>query len=400
MRRRVRSVISVVLVAAVVLAFWYATSRRGALPPGRIPANGTIETTEVDVTARIAAKVVALPFREGDSVRAGEFVVALDDSDLRAALQQAEEARRAAQASLDELLAGTRLEEIARARAQYQAAREARQQAQARLDLVKAGPRVEEVEQLRAAVRQAEVSLRTAETELVRTKGLAEKGALPTQQVDLLQAQRDVAAAQLDAARQRLLQAERGARLEDLHAAQAAVAQADSQAEAARAALDLALAGPRPETIAAARARVAQAEAAVQAAKVQLGYTRITSPLDGTVTLRNLEPGELVIPGLPILRIAALDRVWLRVFISETDLGRVKHGQRAAVTTDTYPNQQYRGRVIEIAEEAEFTPRNVQTREERQKLVFGVKIEVENPKHELKPGMPADATIAVGEPEP
>jgi len=214
--------------------------------------------------------------------------------------------------------------------------------------------------------------------------------------VDLLQTQRDVAAAQLDAARQRLLQAERGSRPEDIRTAQAALAQADAQVEAARAALDLAIAGPTIETIAAARARAAQATAAVQAAKVQLAYTRILSPMNGTVTLRNLEPGDLVTPGLPILRLAALDKVWLRVFVSETDLGRVKLGQTATITSDTYPSKQYHGRVIEIAQQAEFTPKNVQTREEREKLVYGVKIQVDNPEQELKLGMPADALIDVG----
>ena len=130
-------------------------------------------------------------------------------------------------------------------------------------------------------------------------------------------------------------------------------------------------------------------------ARTQLGYSVITAPLDGAVTLRNLEPGEYVTPGTPILRLAALDRVWLRVYVAETDLGRVKLGQRAAVSCDTYPGKTYAGRVTEIAQQAEFTPKNVQTKQERQKLVFGVRIDVENPQHELKPGMPADASIDV-----
>jgi hypothetical protein len=100
-----------------------------------------------------------------------------------------------------------------------------------------------------------------------------------------------------------------------------------------------------------------------------------------------------VIPGTPIVRLAALERVWLRVYVSETELGRIKLGQRAGVTVDTYPGRIYRGRVIEIAQQAEFTPKTVQTKQEREKLVFGVKVEVENPEHDLKPGMPADGVI-------
>jgi len=396
MKRGVRILLPILLIALVVAAFWHTGRRREELPPGKIAGNGTIESTEVDVTSKVPAKLTALPPREGDRLRAGDLVATLEHADLQAQVQQAEEARRAAQAARDELLAGTRLEDLARVHAQYWVAQEAREQARARLDLVRAGPREEEIAQLRAGVQLAQATLRNAETELQRGKNLEAKGALPGQQVDLLQTQRDVAAAQLDAARQRLLQAERGSRPEDIRTAQAALAQADAQVEAARAALDLAIAGPTIETIAAARARAAQATAAVQAAKVQLAYTRILSPMNGTVTLRNLEPGDLVTPGLPILRLAALDKVWLRVFVSETDLGRVKLGQTATITSDTYPSKQYHGRVIEIAQQAEFTPKNVQTREEREKLVYGVKIQVDNPEQELKLGMPADALIDVG----
>ena len=131
----------------------------------------------------------------------------------------------------------------------------------------------------------------------------------------------------------------------------------------------------------------------MKAAEIQLGYTRVAAPFDGTATVKSAELGELVMPGTPIVRLAALDSVWLRVYVPEPELGRVKFGQAAEVTSDTYPGKRYPGRVTEISQEAEFTPKNVQTREERVKLVFGVKIEVDNPNHELKPGMPADAVI-------
>ncbi|OPZ86699.1 MAG: putative multidrug resistance protein EmrK [bacterium ADurb.Bin429] len=114
--------------------------------------------------------------------------------------------------------------------------------------------------------------------------------------------------------------------------------------------------------------------------------------------LRNVEPGELVTPGQPIVRVAELRQVWLRVYVPEPQMGRIKLGQRAEITTDTYPTKRYAGTVIEIAQQPEFTPKNVQTKGERVKLVFGVKIAIENPEQELKPGMPADAVIRVGSP--
>jgi HlyD family secretion protein len=140
---------------------------------------------------------------------------------------------------------------------------------------------------------------------------------------------------------------------------------------------------------------VEQARGALQTIQASLKQTVIHSPSDGRVTLRNAEPGELVTPGMPIVRIADLRRVWLRVYVPAPQVGLLKLGQSAEVITDAFPEMLLTGQVIEIAEEPEFTPKNVQTKAERVKLVFGVKIEVENPDGRLKPGMPADAVIDV-----
>jgi len=142
-----------------------------------------------------------------------------------------------------------------------------------------------------------------------------------------------------------------------------------------------------------ARAQVEQARGALRTAAATLDQARICAPLNGRVTLRNTEPGELVTPGMTILRISRLDQVWLRLFVPETEIGRLKLGQKANVTTDAFPDRVNPGTVTEIAQEPEFTPKNVQTRSERTKLVFGVKIAIDNAKGELKPGMPADAII-------
>jgi HlyD family secretion protein len=386
-------VVVVLIVAAAIV--WRARGQSPA-PSGELYGNGIIETTEVDISAKVAGKITSLRVDEGDPVRPNDILAQLDSDELAAQVQQAEAVLASARANLAEVLAGTRPEDIRRAQAQYQAATQAQQQAQAHYDLVKAGPRAEEIAQLRAAVRQAEVALADAERELVRLQGLENQGAVARQQVDLQRTRRDSAAAQLDAARERLRAAEVGSRPQEIAAAAAALRQAQDQMRAVKAALDLALAGPRPETIEGANARVAQAEAVLKAAQTQFGYTTIRAPVDGVVVLRAAELGELVTPGMPILRVSVIDRPWLRVYVPETDLGRVKLGQKADVISDTYPDRKYPGRVVEIAEQPEFTPKNVQTREERVKLVFGVKIEVENPNRELKPGMPADAVIHVG----
>jgi HlyD family secretion protein len=151
--------------------------------------------------------------------------------------------------------------------------------------------------------------------------------------------------------------------------------------------------GPREETIRAARARLEQVRQAVGLAETRLGYADLASPMAGLVLSQDIENGEYVVPGAPVITVANLDQVWLRAFIDESDLGRVKMGCRARVTTDTWPDKRYEGRVTFISDQAEFTPKNVQTAKERVKLVYRIKVTLPNPDGELKPGMPADAEI-------
>jgi len=156
---------------------------------------------------------------------------------------------------------------------------------------------------------------------------------------------------------------------------------------------DLVKEGPRKEDIDALKASLEQAKALLNLREVQLGYATVTSPVSGVVLVKNIEPGEMVSAGTPVVTIADLNDVWLKAYISETDLGRVKYNQRVNVKTDTYPDKIYWGRISFISSEAEFTPKNIQTHEERVKLVYRIKVTLENPQMELKPGMPADGEI-------
>jgi HlyD family secretion protein len=151
--------------------------------------------------------------------------------------------------------------------------------------------------------------------------------------------------------------------------------------------------GPRQEQIQQAQARVHQTQAALELAQTRLSYAQLTSPLSGVVLSKNIEPGEYVAPGTPVITVGELAKPWLRAYINETDLGRVKLGQPVRITTDTYPGKPYRGTISFIASQAEFTPKNVQTEKERVKLVYRIKVDVPNPDLELKPGMPADGEI-------
>jgi HlyD family secretion protein len=155
-------------------------------------------------------------------------------------------------------------------------------------------------------------------------------------------------------------------------------------------------AGNRKEQIAIDRQTVNQAMQNLQLSRVKLGYTVLRAPVAGVITTREAELGEVVGPGTPVATLADLDNVWLRAYVSETDLGRIRLGQTVQVTTDTYPGKIYSGRLSFISSTAEFTPKSIQTQTERVTLVYRIKIDLSNQNHELKPGMPADAVLDSG----
>lgn len=179
----------------------------------------------------------------------------------------------------------------------------------------------------------------------------------------------------------------------------AARAARDSQAASVRErkeALQLLRKGPRRERIDEAQARVRRAQALVANARERLGYATLTAPLAGVVLSKGVEPGEQVAAGTPVITLGDMGQTWVKGYIPEAELGRVKLGQQARVMSDSYPGKYFQGRVSFISSEAEFTPKNVQTEKERVKLVYRVKITLSNPNQELKPGMPVDADILVG----
>jgi len=161
---------------------------------------------------------------------------------------------------------------------------------------------------------------------------------------------------------------------------------------------DLAMARSAQQDIEVAKANIKNASENLQLAKIMLGYTTLRAPFSGVILTRQTELGEVMQPGTPVVTLADLDHVWLRAYVAETDLGRIRWGQAATVHTDTYPDRAYPGQISFISSEAEFTPKSVETHKERVTLVYRIKIDVQNPRHELKPGMPADATIHLGAP--
>lgn len=160
---------------------------------------------------------------------------------------------------------------------------------------------------------------------------------------------------------------------------------------------DRALKAVAERNIGVATASLKNSEEAVKLARILHGYTVLTAPFDGVITVRQAELGEMMVPGTPVLTIADLDHVWLRAYLNETDLGRVRLGQQAELRTDSYPGKRYKGTISFISSKAEFTPRSVETHAERVTLVYRIKIDIDNPEHELVLGMPADAVIRLND---
>jgi HlyD family secretion protein len=235
--------------------------------------------------------------------------------------------------------------------------------ARAQLVLLRKGARSEDIEQAEAALRQAEANLQVAGDDARRMRELAKTGSVTPKQRDDAEARLTVAQAQQAAA-----------------------------AEALRKVRRLS----RPEEIQAGEARLAQSVAAVDLLKKTISDCTVIAPAGGIVTRKAVEKGELVSPGSTIVTISELDSVYVMIYVTAKELGRVRLGDTVDVRIDSFPGRAFPGKVTYISPEAEFTPKNIQTKEDRVKLVFGVKVEIENREGLLKPGLPADATIRVG----
>jgi HlyD family secretion protein len=283
-----------------------------------ITASGTIETTEVTVSAKVGGEIIRLYVDEGSSVRKGDTLALIDRSDLDIQLRQA----------------------VANAEA-----------ADAQYKLAVQGSREEDIAQAEATFKNAQDDLRRAE-ELFKASTMTQK--------------------QLDDARTRSTVAEQ------------------TYAKLKR--------GSRPEEIEAARARRDLAHAQVDAIRKKIVDSYVIAPMQGMITEKALEEGDVVIQNGSLFRISRLDKVHLMIYVSEEELAKFKLGQVAEVFIDAYPKKPFPGKIIYISDVAEFTPKNVQTKEDRTKLVFGVKVEVANPDQVLKPGMPADASIPISSP--
>jgi membrane fusion protein YbhG len=242
------------------------------------------------------------------------------------------------------------------------------------------------IDEAGVAVRQSDLALALA--------GTREQEVKASQQA-VFDAQADLAQKKADNDRAQRLYSKDEISAQDRDLAATALKRSEATFKAAQQRYNEAEEGTRKEDIAIARASLVQAKANLGLSRINESYTTLRAPVAGVITVRQAELGEVVAPGSPVVTLADLDHIWLRAYIAETDLGRIHWGQDAAITTDTYPGKQYHGRISFISPDAEFTPKSVQTYKERVTLVYRIKIDIDNPNHELKPGMPADAHIGL-----
>ncbi len=324
----------ILLLAGLAAGGWYYFREENRQPDDQLRLYGNVDIRQVQLAFQESGRLLKLDVKEGDRVKKGELLAVIDAVRYQAGLDRARAELAAQQQVVKRMQAGSRPQEIARARAE---------------------------------VRSWEARVKDAEITLHRLQRLVQKNATSQQKVD-------------DAT--------------TIYTA------AKESFEAARQSLELSLIGPRKEDIAAAVARERSAAATVMRAAKELADTKLYAPEDAVVRDRIMEPGDMAFPGTPVLSLAKTDPLWIRVYVPETDMGRIVAGMRAEVTTDSFPGKKYRAWIGYISPTAEFTPKNVETEALRTRLVYQARVFVCNPEDELRLGMPATVGIDLTQKRP
>jgi len=350
--------------------------------------SGTIEATQAELAFEVNGRVIKVLVDEGEKVEKDQPLAELDQAEFLARKNQALANLKKAVESLKqkeavlELYRSTLPAEVARAAAAVRALKSNR-------DELQTGYRGQEIERARLAYEAAKITMQEARKDQIRFEDLYKQGIVPEKAKDDADLKYETASKEYERAKENLKLLKEGFRKESIEAATARLAEGEAVLEGARSNLKKIDAAEREVDV--AKAQVQAAQAALDLAEIQLQHTQLRSPFEGIITSRNLEPGEVVSPGREIISLADLSSVDLKVFVDETEIGKIKPGQEVEIKTDTFPDKVYQGHVSFISPTAEFTPKIIQTHKERVKLVYLVKIAIPNPDLELKSGMPADA---------
>jgi HlyD family secretion protein len=358
----------------------------------RVVVSGNIELTEVNIAFKTAGKLIERNVDEGAVVKKGQVIARLDREQLLA--QRAREVAGLESARAQLAQSETAVEwQRANLAADIEQKRGDLASMEARLLELKNGARPQEKLDAKAAVESAQSEVERSKRDWDRAQVLYKNDDISTAQFDQYRNRWESAEAALKQLQEREGLVLAGPRSEQIEAQSALV-------QRARGALKMAEANSlemkrREQDLMTRQAEIARSQASVALIDSQLADTIAASPVDGVVLVKSADVGEVLAPGTTVVTVGDIEHPWLRGYINETDLGRVKLGSKARITTDSYPGKTYNGRVSFIASEAEFTPKQIQTQQERVKLVYRIKIEMDNSQHELKSNMPADAEIVL-----
>lgn len=391
MKRSPTLIIRVVFVLLVLggAGYWFFYGRNQAAAEGNLAASGTIEVREVTISPELGGRITAIHVNEGDQVAAGQVLVEFDTTLLTGQLAQAQAGLAAAQANYDLLLAGASSAQLAAAEAGISRAQAALDALNEQIDQIES-----QAEDVAAQIETLTADIAANQAAIVAIQAAQQQGtATPEQLASLGQLQGSAAGLNGQLAWAQQLQTALTQQAQ-LLAAQKLTAEAGVDAAVAQ--RDLLASGARTEQLAAAQAQIAAAEAAVSVLQSQIERQTLTAPLAGLVLTRAADVGELAAPGAALLVLADLSELTMTVYVPEDQYGQINVGDSATIQADSFPGDIFQGTVRRIADQAEFTPRNVQTAEGRATTVYAVEILVTDEAGRLKPGMPVDATFAEG----
>jgi multidrug resistance efflux pump len=360
-RKRILILLTVLAVAAVA-----AYSMGWFHHDSTLAGSGTVEARNIRVGSKVGGRIDQVLVREGDTVEPGQVLITFDDKELKAALNQS-------RAAAEKAKAGFRPEEIAEARA-------AAEQAKADYEMRRNGYRKEDIEAAKADVDRTTADEVRTQLDFQRYDALAQKDLVSKQQRDTAEANWKMALAQKQNSQQKLDQLQRGYRPEE-------IASAEARYHQTQATYEKYLRGNRREDIDLSHAAMTYDEARYR-------ERQVLAPSAATVEVLDVRPGDLIAPNTPVATLLERDQIYVRIYIPETVIGQVHVGQKAEIRVDSFPNQVFNGVVEQINQQAEFLPRNVQTREERIHQVFGVKVRIEDSSHRVLAGMAADVKLS------
>jgi len=350
--------------------------------------SGTIEAKHAELAFQVSGRIVDVLVDEGEFVEKDRILAALDQSEYEARHEQAKANLERAVKSLQraemvlEVNKKTLPDEVARAEAGVKVL-------QAELKELEAGYREQDIERARLAFLTSKDIMEESRKNKARYEKLFQKGTVSEKEWDAVKLRYETALKDFEKARETLAMLEEGVRKETIQTARARVAEGKALLKQAKS--NLMKIDTAEKEVETASAQVKAARSAVELAKIYLTYTQLRAPFKGIITTRNMEPGEVVLPGREVMTLSDLSTVELKIFVDETEIGKIKPSQRVEARVDTFPDKVYIGKVSFISPEGEFTPKIIQTHKERVKLVYLVKVSIPNPDLELKSGMPADA---------